>query len=152
MNDRLTATPASLGVRLLAGLYDLLPLLGLWFLAGVLALAATGGTLDWHRIAHKLLVQGFVLVLIATYFVLSWSRGGQTLGMRAWRLRVVRLDGTTVSAWRALLRFAVALFSVGVAGLGVLWALFDAQRRTWHDIAAGTMVIRNAAPGSGAAQ
>jgi uncharacterized RDD family membrane protein YckC len=133
---------APLGLRLIAGVYDLLPLLGLWFAAGVLALVITGGTLDPHRLAHKLLVQALLLVLTATYFVISWTRGGQTIGMRAWRLRVVRVDGTQLGVWRALLRFLVALFSLGVLGLGFWWALFEPQRRTWHDIAAGTQMLR----------
>ncbi|HET9190224.1 MAG TPA: hypothetical protein VFN69_06590, partial [Rudaea sp.] len=53
------ATPASLRLRLAAAAYDLLPLVGLWFVAAVLALAATGGALDTHTLAGKLLVQGF---------------------------------------------------------------------------------------------
>jgi uncharacterized RDD family membrane protein YckC len=142
MNHRVVATPAALGLRLLAGVYDLLPLFGLWSLAGALALALTGGALDPHQIADKLLVQTIALALTAAYFVISWTRGGQTLGMRAWRLRVVRADGSSIASATALLRFAVALISFGVAGIGFLWASFDGQRRTWHDIAAGTLMVR----------
>jgi uncharacterized RDD family membrane protein YckC len=142
MNDRVPAEPAQLGLRLLAGLYDLLPLLGLWFLAGVLALAATGGTLDPHRLAHKLIVQTLVLGLSAAYFVISWTRGGQTIGMRAWRLRVVREDGNPLRMWQALLRVALALVSLAPAGLGFWWALVDGRGRTWHDWAAATIVVR----------
>jgi len=142
MNNRPAAIPANLWLRLLAGIYDLLPLLGLWFLAGVLALAATGGALDAHRLAHKLIVQGLVLAFTVGYFVISWVHGGQTLGMRAWRLRVVRNDGRALRWPQALLRCGVALISLGVAGIGFLWALFDAETRTWHDLAAGTLMVR----------
>jgi uncharacterized RDD family membrane protein YckC len=137
-----SATSVPLWLRLIAGAYDLLPLLGLWFAAGVLALALTGGTLDPHRLAHKLLVQALVLALTAAYFVVSWTHGGQTIGMRAWRLRVVRADGSALSLWRALLRFFVALMSLAALGLGFSWALADRKRRTWHDIAAGTVMLR----------
>ena len=142
MNDRVIATPAPLWLRLLAGIYDLLPLLGLWFLAGVLALALTGGMLDPHRLAHKLIVQGLVLGFSTAYFVTSWSRGGQTLGMRAWRLRAVSCDGGAIHWPRALLRFGVALISLGTLGIGFVWALFDVERRTWHDLATRTLVVR----------
>jgi uncharacterized RDD family membrane protein YckC len=135
-------SPASLWLRLFAGAYDLLPLIGLWFVAGVLALAVTGGALDPHRLAHKLLVQALVLALSAAYFVVSWTRGGQTIGMRAWRLRVVRADGSALGVWRALLRFFVALISLAALGLGFWWALFEGRRRTWHDMAAGTQMMR----------
>jgi uncharacterized RDD family membrane protein YckC len=135
-------TPASLWLRLVAAVYDLLPLLALCFFATVLALALTGGALDVRRRADKLLVQALVLVLSAAYFGLSWSRGGQTIGMKPWRLRVVRGDGAAPDLAHALLRFAVALVSLAAVGIGFWWALFDAQRRTWHDIAAGTLMVR----------
>jgi len=136
------ATPAPLWQRLTAGVYDLLPLIGLWFVAGGLALAITGGALDPHRLAHKLLVQALVLALSAAYFVLSWTRGGQTIGMRAWRLRVVQVDGSALGVWRALLRFFVALVSLAALGLGYWWVLIDREKRAWHDIAAATAMVR----------
>lgn len=143
MNDHPVATiPAPLRLRLIAAIYDLLPLLGLWFVASLLALLVSGGALDPHRLAHKLLVQGLVVTLTAAYFVLSWTRGGQTIGMRAWRLRVVRDDGSPVDGPRALLRFTVALVSLAALGAGFWWALLDTRRRCWHDRAAGTCVLR----------
>jgi uncharacterized RDD family membrane protein YckC len=125
--------PASLGKRLLALSYDLLPLLGLWFLAGVIGVAATGGTLDPHRLEHKLLVQALVLAFSAVYFVISWSRGGQTIGMRSWKLRLTMQDGSPLIWPRALLRFCLACVSFALAGVGFWWALFDPQHRTLHD-------------------
>jgi uncharacterized RDD family membrane protein YckC len=137
-----SATLAPLGLRLLAIVYDLLPLLGLWFLAAVLALLVTGGTLDVQRVGGKLLVQIPVLVFSAAYFVLSWLRGGQTIGMKPWRLRVIRADGSRLHAGHALLRFAVALLSLALLGAGYWWTLIDRERRAWHDLAAGTLVVR----------
>jgi uncharacterized RDD family membrane protein YckC len=129
-------------LRLAAAAYDLLPLIGLWFVAAVLALAVTGGTLDTHTLTGKLLVQGFALALSAAYFVVSWTRGGQTIGMRAWRLRVVDANGNRVPWSHACLRFFVALVSLAALGAGFWWALADAQGRTWHDMAARTRVLR----------
>ena len=142
MSDQSTATAAGLGARLIAGVYDLLPLLGIWFLAGAIALGLSGGALDAHQELRKLLTQAFVLAFTAAYFVISWTRGGQTIGMRAWRLRVTRADGTRVTWARALLRFGIALISLGLLGIGFFWALLDSRKRTWHDLAAGTAVER----------
>lgn len=128
-----TNSPAPLGLRLLALLYDLLPLLGLWFLCGVLALAVTGGALDAHRLGHKIIVQVLVLAVTSGYFVISWSRGGQTIGMRAWKLRLVASDGTRLPWPRALLRFFLATLSLLCLGAGFFWSLFDPERRTLHD-------------------
>jgi uncharacterized RDD family membrane protein YckC len=139
MNERSSTAPLRLRVFALA--YDLLALLGLWFLAGVLALALTGGTLDPHRLAHRIFVQALVTILCSAYFIISWMRGGQTLGMRAWRLRVMRDDGRAL-AWRqALPRLVVGCISLAALGAGFWWALFDARHLTWHDRAARTIVV-----------
>ena len=136
------AEPANLAWRLLALLYDLLPLLALWFAATVLALLATAGQLDVHRVAHRLLVQVLLAVVTAAYFVVSWRHGGQTIGMRPFRLCVVRADGGALRTSDAALRFAVAIVSAAAAGCGFWWALVDPRRRTWHDLAAGTLMVR----------
>jgi uncharacterized RDD family membrane protein YckC len=150
MNTTESATPAPLRLRLAAAVYDLFPLVGLWFVAAVLALAVTGGALDTHALAGKFIVQGFVLALSAVYFVVSWSRGGQTIGMRAWKLRVVGSDGWRLPWPRALLRFVVALVSLAALGAGFWWAIFDPQGRTWHDLAARSRLVRTHDPGANA--
>lgn len=134
--------PAALGWRLLAAIYDLLPLLALCFATAAVVLLLRGGTpvaagsiAAWGELGLMLLV-GF------GYFGGSWRRGGQTLGMRAWRLRLRAVDGG-MPAWSQLaLRYVVAGVSLACVGLGFLWALFDARRRTWHDLASGTRMWR----------
>jgi uncharacterized RDD family membrane protein YckC len=108
----------------------------------MLALALTGGALDVRRLPDKLLVQALLLAVTGAYFVISWRRGGQTIGMRAWRLRVVSADGNPLETRQALVRFGVSLISLAAVGIGFLWALFDSQNRTWHDVAAGTVMVR----------
>lgn len=142
MDESNAAVPAPLRLRLAAAAYDLLPLLGLWFVAAVLALAVTGGALDTRTFTGKLIVQAFALGLSAAYFVVSWTRGGQTIGMRAWKLRVVDASGAPLRWSQALLRFTVALVSLAALGAGFWWALFDTQKRAWHDIVARTRVSR----------
>ena len=144
-NPARSAAPAHLGLRLFAALYDALPLLALWFLAAGLALLLTGGALDVRRLADKLFVQCLVLLVTAAYFIVSWLRGGQTVGMRPWRLRVVRNDGSPLDFRHAALRFGVATVSFG---LGLLWCLVDRDRRAWHDIAADSVVVRMEKPRS----
>jgi uncharacterized RDD family membrane protein YckC len=61
--------------------------------------------------------------------------------MRAWRIQVRNVDGNPVSWTSAMLRFAVAAFSWGLGGLGMLWCLIDKRKRSWHDLAAETEVI-----------
>lgn len=136
--------PASLWIRLAASVYDVFPLIGLWMVTTALALLATHGNID---VAHppatyQFALRAALLAVTTGYFVLSWTRGGQTIGLRAWRARVVGNDGQRVPWTRALLRFAVSLVSLLALGAGFAWCLVDPQRRAWHDLAAGTRLIR----------
>ena len=140
----MSPTPASLWLRLAAGIYDLFPLLALWMLTAALVLFAVHGNVDVAHpsLGYRLTLRAALVAVTAGYFVISWSRGGQTIGMRAWRLRVVGADGSPLQWPRALLRFAIALVSLGALGIGFLWCLFDRERRAWHDIGARTAVVR----------
>lgn len=136
--------PAPLLLRLAAAVYDLFPLIALWMLTAALFLLAVHGEVD---VAHPppafhLAQQLAMLAVTAAYFVVSWVRGGQTIGMRAWRLRVAAAEGGALPWPRALLRFAIALVSAFAFGLGFLWCLIDRERRGWHDLAARSRVSR----------
>lgn len=137
-------TPAPLWRRLAAAVYDLFPLLALWMLTAGLALLTVHGQVDVAHpsLAYRLVLRLALLAVTAAYFVISWRRGGQTIGMRAWGLRVVTAEGDALPWPRALLRFAVALVSLLAFGLGFLWCLVDREQRAWHDLAARTRVER----------
>ena len=131
-------------------MYDLFPLAALWMAtAGAFLLAAHGEVDAAHPpMVYRLGLQLALLAVTAGYFVLSWSRGGQTIGMRAWRIRITTVDGDALPWPRALLRFAVALLSLGALGLGFLWCLVDRERRAWHDLAARSACVRVAKAGA----
>ena len=140
----MSSTPASLWLRIAAGVYDLFPLVALWMLTAGLALLVAHGDVD---LAHPSLgwligLRGALIVVTAAYFVISWARGGQTIGMRAWRLRVVDANGNALPWPRCVLRFLVACVSFGAIALGFVWCLVDARKRAWHDIAAGSVLVR----------
>lgn len=129
---------ASFGKRLASGLYELLILVALVFIATLPFSYVFGdATHGWKR--H--LLQGWVLIVMATYFTWFWTRGGQTLPMKTWRFRVVRADGTPLSPRHALHRFALAVLGFLALGLGFLWALVDRDRQFLHDRLAGTALV-----------
>lgn len=138
------ATPAALPWRLLAAVYDALPVLALWMLASALVLVLHGNRPFAPWSTGQLALWGLCWLLTGLYAVLSWRRGGQTLGMRPWRLRVVDEQGGLASSRTLWLRYAVATLSLAAAGLGFLWSLIDRERRTWHDIASHTRLVREA--------
>lgn len=140
--NRIAALPAALGWRLLAAVYDLLPLLALWMLVSAALLLARGGVPVAPGSATAWVELVLLWAVAGLYAGLSWRRGGQTMGMRAWRLRVVDANGSSPAARTVALRYAVATLSLLALGVGFAWALFEPQRRTWHDLAAGTVVVR----------
>jgi uncharacterized RDD family membrane protein YckC len=152
--------PASLARRVGAIVYDALAVTAIVMVVGLLCQLATAGhvTEGTHIAWWYQPLQGLV---VAAYFLVSWTRGGQTLGMRPWRIRVAALDGRRVTPARALLRLAVG--ALPLFGLGIFWvatmrwalwapvvgwaiwllpAVFDKRRRALHDLAAGTLLAR----------
>ena len=118
-------------------LYEALLLFAVAFFAGWVFFFASGGrdaTAGWLRHALQL----FVLVVFAAYFLWCWLRGGQTLAMKAWRIRLV-----DVTPGKALLRFVLAVTLLPVS---IVWALFDRDRQFLHDRLAGTRLVSAALP------
>ncbi len=78
----------------------------------------------------------YLLSVWAYFFVFFWTRAGQTLGMRAWKLQVRQLDNSPITVRQALIRFTTSLF-----GLANIMALVDPKKRGWHDWLAKTQVV-----------
>lgn len=137
---RPVAEIAGLRRRLASMLYESMLLLGvlaLTFLVPYLILGAVAGVTPpgWALWLHVFLVLGL-------YFVWYWRRGGQTLAMQTWRLKIVEgAEGRTASLGRCWLRYALAWPSVLLCGFGLLWALVDRDRQFLHDRLAGTCVV-----------
>lgn len=131
--------PAPLWRRLLASVYDGLLLLAMWMLGLIADVMVRdqlfGLSRDWAMLRIYLFLIGLV------FFGWFWIHGGQTLGMRVWRLQVRRDDGASLRWPIATLRYAAAYLSWGLAGAGMLWCLVDGRRRAFHDILAGTEVV-----------
>lgn len=144
-----TSPAANLFRRLAAMVYDSLLLLGLSFAyGGIFAVWVPNwlgertplGELpydDWGR----LLFQFGWLLLIVGFFTVFWRRGGQTLGMRAWRLRVQTRDGGQLSYKQCLLRCLFAPLSMAIFGLGYFWCLVDREGLTVHDRLTASEVV-----------
>ena len=127
--------------RLLVMMYDGVIMLGLLILASAVALPF--GSID--KIAfHDFWFTLWLFAACFAYLGSCWRYGGMTVGMRAWRVRLVKADGQMISWPGCLLRYIVGLVSLAVFGMGILWVLVDQKNRGWHDLAAGTLLIRSA--------
>ncbi len=129
--------PAGFFRRLAALLYDGLLLLAVFIFATLAVLPLTGG----EAIVNNALYQAYLLVIWFFYFGWHWVRKGQTLGMRAWHLRLVQESGEAVTWWHALLRFMLGIIAFVPLGLGFLWILMNRDKAAWHDRGSDTKVV-----------
>ncbi len=146
--------------------YEAVLLFGIVFGVSFVLLRATGWTYPLPP-TQRAILQAALFVAIGAYFVYCWSRSGQTLAMRSWRLKLVDRDGGPVSAARALLRYLLAwhlflpglvfvalfqahsavdgaAFALGLAAMLAL-AYTDPRRQLLHDRVLGTRVVVTAA-------
>ena len=138
--------PPALARRLAAIGYDTLLLCGVLFLAGLpLPFIPAAVRDNW---GVQLIIQAYLILICLLFFGWFWTHGGQTLGMRAWRLKVVDADGSPV-VWRsAVVRYFCAILSWAALGLGFWWSLVDREQLAWHDRMSRTRLIRVKKPGS----
>jgi len=122
-----------------AALYDGVLLFGVEVMAFIpyTALRRGGGDGQFDPLALV-----WLLGIAFLFFGWFWVHGGQTLGMRTWRIRVQTRDGRPLGWLQAFLRFIAALFSWAALGLGFLWALIDRDKQTWHDRWSESVLIR----------
>ena len=86
---------------------------------------------------------GLSIVIGVIYNWFFWTRwDGQTPGKRIMGLRVIKADGSRLSDIDAMLRGVGYYISGLFMGLGYIWALIDEDKRTWHDLIAGTVVVK----------
>lgn len=135
--------PCSLPRRLASMVYDGLLLIALWMVGAALFIVPTGQEVEPGSTAFQV----YLLAIAWVYLAVCWRRGGQTLGMKAWRIRLVGHQ-QPIGWMTTLVRFIVALASLLCFGLGLLWSLFHPRRATWHDLASKTFLVVEPKDGS----
>jgi uncharacterized RDD family membrane protein YckC len=105
-------------------------------------LAAHGRELSSENLNFFLLILFFAwLSLVAGYFILFHGMEGRTIGKGLRGLRVVGANRSRITYRQALIRW-IGFLPSAISGLGVLWILWDREKRGWHDRLARTWVIR----------
>ena len=127
--------PASLSKQLMAMVYDVFLIFAVLFVAAAVALLLNGGKTIDNNPAFSL----YLLFVVFTFYAWFWRKSGQTLGMRAWKIRIVSELGGNPNWGVCYLRLVFALLSWACLGLGYLWRLFTPY--TWHDRLSQTLVI-----------
>lgn len=79
----------------------------------------------------------YLIAVVCFFFIWFWTHGGQTLGMRAWRLKVQRMNGASITPFQALLRLATGFF-----GLGNIWLLSkNSEGMSLQDRISGSEIV-----------
>ena len=149
--------------RLLAALYDSFLVLACVFIATAITLPFTKGNISANNNIYMSL---YLLSVIFVFNGWFWTHGGQTLGMRSWKQKLVSIKGTAVNWQQSFIRFITALpawflFLVGIilwaksdiaeslttipawliATSGFIWLILNSIDNSWRDKLSGTHVI-----------
>jgi uncharacterized RDD family membrane protein YckC len=116
--------------RMGAIVYDALLLLAVLFFATAIALPFNSGQ---AFTAGQYYFPLYLLGISYLFYGWFWTHGGQTLGLRAWKIKLSNPDGSEVDWHRASLRFSAAILSWAFMGLGFVWCLVDKNGLSWHD-------------------
>ena len=125
--------------RLAAMAYEILLLSGVLAVALVLPHLLIGAFA--HRVATPVVLWAHLFIVLLVYCLGFWCHGGQTLAMKTCHLRLLTRSGAPLRPAQALLRYLLCWPSLGLCGIGVLWALVDRDRQFLHDRIAGTQLV-----------
>lgn len=127
--------------RLMSIFYDLFLLTAILFLATALVNATNQGEAIDQSELYTFFLQLVLSALSILYFGWFWTHGGQTLGMKTWKIKLIANDSQAINWKQVLIREITAIISWLLLGLGFIWSIFDKQKRSWHDITSNTRLI-----------
>lgn len=139
MTDIKNTKPVGIILRIGVMFYDSLLLLAVLFLVGVLIGPTFNITLE-HPLAP--LVFYLDLLVAFLFFAWSWTHGGQTLGLKTWKLKLVSTKGESVTWKQSLLRYLASIVCWLSFGVGFLWCYTNKDRLAWNDLWSNTRIQR----------
>ena len=142
-----SSPPVGLIRRIMAIFYDFFLLIAILFLATAIfnALLNQGKALAAEN-PYTTFLSFYLGSIIFLYFGWFWTHGGQTLGMKTWKIKLISNERETTNFWaiswkQVFIREATAIISCLCLGLGFFWSVFDNKKRCWHDMASNTTLI-----------
>ncbi len=124
--------------RLVCMIYEALIMAGILMAAGLpFVLVTHYGQHPEFRMAYRI----YLFVVLGLYFSYFWHRGGQTVPMKTWRLRLVDQAQLSPSWSRCVLRYLLAWVGL-LSGISLLWVALDREGQFLHDRLLGLQLIR----------
>jgi uncharacterized RDD family membrane protein YckC len=138
-DENINLQVCGLSRRLAAIFYDSLLLFAVLFAATALLLPFTGGNaIQSENLLYFLYLTAWSYV----FFTWQWTHGGQTLGMRAWKVKLSGIKDGPVTWQSAGRRFFLAMVSWLFLGMGFIWSIFDRDKLAFHDRYSGTRLYK----------
>ena len=142
-------TPAPLWRILAAMAYDSILVIAIWMVVTFIILSFVGvenaRTLEGEAVVldplYKNITFAAMIISAWAFYGWFWTHSGQTLGMQAWRIRVVNKQGQAVTAAQSVMRFAMAIVSWLLLGIGYWMMLFNSEKETLHDKISNTKLV-----------
>lgn len=124
--------------QLMVMVYDLLLLASALLFATVIPVALNRG--EAIQAGNPIFLL-YLLMVSLFFYGWFWTHGGQTLGMRAWKVYLVGHNQVQITWTQAFIRFGVAIVSWLCCGLGFLWQWWSKDKMSWHDRVSNTRLI-----------
>ena len=93
--------------------------------------------------AGKDLIYTIYLLGVWYLYIDRCWKSGMTLGMLAWKVKLISVNSRNISFYQRFGRFLGSLLSASCLFLGYIWILLDREKRSWHDLISGTRLILN---------
>ena len=127
--------------RLLALFYDLLLIAGI-LLSFTLLIVIINGAAISSFLGSNLMLLSYFLISFVFYIYFWYFNDGQTLGMQAWKIKLVADGNEAISIRTMLLRLILGLLFGSIAGLNFFLILFRSDQRSLNDIYSKTKIVR----------
>lgn len=139
MNTLPNSNPVSLPRRVIIMIYDSILLVAVLFFMSLPIIIPLEITIEHSYYPLYIL---YIYVVAFIFFAWSWTHGGQTLGLKTWRIKLTSDSGQHVTWKESLLRYIGSLICWLSCGIGFLWCYTNKERLAWNDIISKTRLIK----------
>ncbi len=129
--------PPSFSSRFLCGIYDFMLLIGVWFFVGSVAFFANG--METLSPNFGILIAFFSAWGFFAYF---WMNGGQTLGMKVWKIKIKSTDSNSILLYQTIIRFLVNCIIFLTCGVLLILINFNVNKLSLSDYLSKTKLIK----------
>ena len=128
--------------RIFALIYDSLAVLGIIFSLSLFLVWSNSGSGEPGSLISYIQIL-IILISGPLFYSYFWIKNnGQTLGMQAWKIKLVSTKESPLTLNQALTRCLVSALSAFCLGFGYLWILFNKERLSWADMVTHTKIVK----------